>query len=138
MKFVVGFAIDTMLEEVLLIRKLKPQWQKGHLNGVGGKCAGSEWAYDAMRREFHEETGIFIDNWRRFCTTQARDGEVHFFVTLFNKFEVEQKEDEEPVWVSYRPLPIKVVDNLQWMIPMAIAEIPVIAEVTETELITDF
>lgn len=133
MKFVVGFAIDIMLEEVLLIKKLKPDWQAGHLNGVGGKCGVDEHPHDTIRREFYEETGIHIPNikWRRFCEMTARDGTVDFFVAKTNKMEVEQMEAEEPVWVSYKPLPLSIIDNLNWLIPMAVAKRAVFATVHE-------
>ncbi len=131
MKYVVGFAIDIILEEVLLIKKLKPDWQKGFLNGVGGKCKDGEQAHNAITREFREEIGMCITNWRKFCVTKARDGEVHFFVAKVDKVDVGWPEDEQPVWVSYRPLPFMVIDNLNWLIPMAIAKVPVMAKVKE-------
>ena len=71
MNFVVGFAFtpDPLpYTRVLLIRKLKPAWQAGLLNGVGGKIdqyvqmdsqsSRLERPIEAMVREFHEETGV--------------------------------------------------------------------------------
>ena len=43
---------------VLLLRKAKPKWQEGFLNGVGGKIEVGETIAGAMAREFREETGI--------------------------------------------------------------------------------
>ena len=130
--YVVGFAFKN--EKVLLIRKLKPAWQAGFLNGVGGKCEGNENIYVAMEREFHEEVGVIIPraNWRLFCITSARNGMVFFFTTRLNDIKVVQMEDEEPVWVLHRRLfQYKVIDNLRWLIPMALAEVRVRASVTE-------
>lgn len=43
---------------VLLIRKAKPDWQAGLLNGIGGKVEFGEGILQATRREFYEETGL--------------------------------------------------------------------------------
>lgn len=75
--YVVGFAMDD-LGQVVLIRKKRPEWQAGLLNGVGGHietvcrrhdhinsshnsgCAENfpETPVAAMVREFREETGV--------------------------------------------------------------------------------
>lgn len=56
--YVVGFLFSEDKKNVLLVEKIKPLWQKGKLNGVGGKIEKNEFASDAMCREFQEETGI--------------------------------------------------------------------------------
>jgi len=38
-EMVVGFLFDNFSENVLLIKKNRPAWQKDRLNGVGGKIA---------------------------------------------------------------------------------------------------
>jgi 8-oxo-dGTP pyrophosphatase MutT (NUDIX family) len=64
-------------DRVALIRKARPPWQAGLLNGVGGKIEPEDWspffvhdmpapepvALRAMRREFREETGVDFDRW---------------------------------------------------------------------------
>lgn len=63
--YVLGFAF-TGDGRVALIRKNKPEWQAGYLNGIGGKVEGQENSSMAMVREFHEETGVLIpeDKWQ--------------------------------------------------------------------------
>lgn len=56
-EYVLGFAF--MGDEVVLIEKQRPDWQRGFLNGVGGKVeAFDPYAQEAMTREFLEETGV--------------------------------------------------------------------------------
>ncbi len=39
---VAGFLFDESRERVVLIKKQKPEWQSGRLNGVGGKIEPGE------------------------------------------------------------------------------------------------
>ena len=131
-EYIVGFAFRK--QSVLLIRKLKPEWQVGYLNGIGGKIEINETAHQAMSREFEKETGVITSwqQWQRFCTTEARDSRVHFFATKFGDIKVKQMEAEQIGWYRIdENLPEKVIDNLRWLIPMASAKIPVYAAVVE-------
>jgi|SRR5580700_9425572 8-oxo-dGTP diphosphatase len=85
MDYVMGLAFtpDPLpYTRVLMIEKLKPAWQAGKLNGVGGKIdhyleegrGGTDYRrletpLEAMVREFHEETGVLSDqrDWHLFC-----------------------------------------------------------------------
>jgi 8-oxo-dGTP diphosphatase len=53
--YVAGFLFDSKRENVVLIRKNKPEWQADKLNGVGGKIEDGEVPAAAMFREFTEE-----------------------------------------------------------------------------------
>lgn len=55
-EYVLGFLIDDDGGCVALIRKESPSWQKGRLNGIGGKIEPNELPAYAMEREFREET----------------------------------------------------------------------------------
>ena len=56
--YVVGIPIVNQDTEVLLIKKEHPDWQKGYLNGIGGKIERDESPIFAMKREFFEEVHI--------------------------------------------------------------------------------
>lgn len=56
--YVCGFAFSLNLRRVWLIVKNRPAWQKGRVNGIGGRVEGKETATQAMVREFKEETGV--------------------------------------------------------------------------------
>lgn len=61
MNYCLGFAL-TPEGSVALIRKAKPEWQAGKLNGVGGKIEDFDPSpVHAMTREFMEETGVFLE-----------------------------------------------------------------------------
>ncbi len=61
--YVLGFVFDLDYKHVLLVRKNRPFWQKGFLNGVGGHIEGDESAYEAMCRECLEESNLELYNW---------------------------------------------------------------------------
>ena len=67
--YVVGFLFKEDKSSVVLIRKDRPAWQAGKLNGVGGKIEPNESAIDAMVREFREETSVDTNPsiWKHFC-----------------------------------------------------------------------
>lgn len=65
-------------DNVLLIEKQRPEWQKGRLNGVGGKIEPGEADSSAMIREFAEETGLMTYGfqWKHVCTMTFEDSQV--------------------------------------------------------------
>ena len=59
-KYVVSFIFKPKCEYVWLIKKNKPEWQIGCLNGIGGKVEKKETYREAAIRELKEESGVFI------------------------------------------------------------------------------
>lgn len=124
-EYVVGFAFDTQAEKVVLIRKLKPAWQAGLLNGVGGKIEAGELPIDAMIREFEEETGVktsFID-WTNFLTVRGVESTVHCFSAFIDISKARSAEKEKVETHPVFPLPRDTIPNLQWIIPLALDNI---------------
>jgi 8-oxo-dGTP diphosphatase len=64
-KYVLGFYFLEGTFTVVLIRKTRPSWCRGKLNGLGGSIEPNETPVQAMVREFKEESGISttIDQW---------------------------------------------------------------------------
>jgi 8-oxo-dGTP diphosphatase len=133
--YVVGFLFRNRGANVALIRKTKPAWQAGKLNGIGGKVEPGETIQQAMVREFKEETGALVEDWRHFCTLTFRDARIHFFESHEGEDRIDLKTTtEEPVdWygtaqgVVYR----EGIPNLRWLIPMAVDPDEVIAAVQD-------
>lgn len=120
--YVVGFMFNPTEDAVLLIRKTHPDWQKGKLNGVGGRIEESESAAEAMRREFLEETGIDHADWRKFCVLgDARNWQIHFFFAVGPIGKAEELTDERPEIHCVSALPTNTIPNLKWLIPMALS-----------------
>lgn len=122
MKYVCGILLSK--GKFTLIKKNRPEWQKGKLNGIGGKIKSfrsndSESTFNqeenpkvAMAREFEEETGVFIQASRWHCfhiesfvnakTLKADQSgaKVYFFIALGEPEEIDAVEtmtDEEVV-----------------------------------------
>ena len=61
--YVVAFLFTLDFKKVWLIRKEKPDWQKGCLNGIGGKVDKGEHFINAAHRELKEESGVHFKNY---------------------------------------------------------------------------
>ncbi len=143
-RYVVGFMFTTDMRQVVLIRKTRPEWQSGKLNGVGGKVEEHEETYAAMAREFREETGVQFDGWKFFCTLLTGHEEVCFATATSGSASEVKSPTEEPVFLidvttvehdricTGNPMPdpgyggiavAPAVHNLPWLIRMAIDSI---------------
>lgn len=72
--YVVGFAFSQPLGYVAMIKKNRPDWQVGLLNGIGGKIEFGESPLAAQIREFHQECSLGVDdNWRQFATLSGNN-----------------------------------------------------------------
>jgi len=67
-KYTVGFVFDECMNNVLLIHKTHPPFQKDTYNGLGGEIEGVETPEEAMARECEEESNLLIQphHWHRF------------------------------------------------------------------------
>lgn len=132
MKYVLGFLFSGINKDaVSLIRKAKPEWQEGKLNGLGGKIEAGETPRQAMSREFFEEAGVDIEPGLWTAVTRIvfetasmwPFDEMHVFA-----YHAKQrppvlipKTFEMPCYYETMVVPTRrdVIDNLCWLIPMA-------------------
>jgi len=121
---VCGFLFSLDGEYIVLIHKQRPDWQAGKLNGVGGKVEEGEFALEAMRREFAEETGVRVYDWNPFLILEdrAHNFEVTYFRSSYKDLSECATTTDEKIEVfqvgSIFALP--VISNLTWIIPMAL------------------
>jgi len=128
MEYVVGFLFRNLVDgrgysSVVLIEKNKPDWQRGKLNGVGGKIEEGELAEEAMIREFREETGAEVRTWDKFCVLACGEHVIHFFKSFVQvaAVNIQSLTDEPVAWFMVDDLPnLPVLPNLRWLIPLAL------------------
>lgn len=127
--------------KVLLILKDRPEWQKGKLNGIGGKNEidkDSIYMDQTQVREFLEETGIETkkDDWDLFAIisgTETKDSvgtelnstyRVYCFRSFSDKiFKYKHIEIEKPIICNVQDIIMglhKILPNVNWLIPMAL------------------
>jgi len=125
MNYVVGFlfSLDILAKDtkVALIEKQKPEWQKNRFNGIGGKVEDGENPLEAMTREFKEETGALIIDWRPFCEYFWRGDIIYFFESHGDLSKLESKEIEQIKIVKVCEVGnYPIIINLRWLIPLAL------------------
>lgn len=123
-RYVAGFMFSRDRAEVALIRKNKPAWQKGLLNGIGGKIEDGESARQAMIREFWEETGSKSqESFRHFALIHGPTFSVDFFYTVGDLNELRTMEEEQIERVRLADIHVlraDMIENLPWLISLAI------------------
>lgn len=117
------------IEYVYLIRKSRPDWQKGLYNGIGGHIENDETPEYTIVREFKEETGFetIQNDWSKCAVISGDTFIVHFFyafadLTVENFLHrIRTKTDEIvtpiPAFDFYR---YPVIYNLKWLIPLCL------------------
>lgn len=128
--YVCGFFVSG--NTLSLIKKNKPEWQKGKLNGLGGKIEEGETSQEAMQREFREEAGLDIpaSSWKHRITLKGKDFCVHFFVAFewhldksYSEYMVTSNCSEGEI--AYYPFSTihaqpDLIPNLRWIIPFCL------------------
>jgi 8-oxo-dGTP diphosphatase len=120
---VVGFLFTDGGKYVVLIRKRRPDWMAGRLNGPGGKINPDETPDEAMRREYVEETGLGV-LWRGPYLTLTTDHDtlVHFYAARSTAAveAVRTTTDEEVVRRDVGTLHVgDCLPNLAWLVALA-------------------
>jgi 8-oxo-dGTP diphosphatase len=121
---------------ILLIKKSRPKWQYGCLNGIGGKVEPDETPLQAMNREFQEEAGISGLEWDHVSTLNGPDYQVHFFSTWASAkiYNEAKTQTDEPLVKSNvaRLWQFETVPGLYIMIELALDDSGVVKPVILT------
>ncbi len=121
--YVLGFMFSHDLKRVALIKKTKPEWQAGKLNGIGGKVEKEDLDIsNAMNREFMEETGYSQHSWQKYASlTDHYHYKVDVFLTLGNVDQLRTTTEEKVMVIEVAQLEnYEYVPNLKWLIPLAL------------------
>lgn len=131
MRYVLGLAFDKN-KNLVLVRKTKPRWQNGFLNGPGGAVEETDnTPLDAMVREFFEETSIQTsrEDWRYISTIFSDSWKVYVFTLIstddFSDLHMKPTDTDEHLEVLYFRDAIgsmECVSNLSWLIGMCLDE----------------
>ncbi len=73
-----------------------------------------------MRREFLEETGAKVQEWREYVDLQLPYGNVYFLVA-HGAHKLTSVTDEKVRWYKTSDIPkLPVVENVKWLVPLAL------------------
>ncbi len=127
-KYSVGFMFNEDKTQVALVRKTRPEWQAGKLNGPGGKVESGETYDQTMSREFEEEVGgeTNPEDWNLFMVMSGKDFIIHFFTMVGDLTKLLTVGDEELVIEDVKNIHLAradMIDNLPWTVGMALDHI---------------
>lgn len=108
-------------DSVLLIEKLKPDWQRGLYNLPGGKIEPGETAKEAAIRELNEETGLIANSTLDLGDISGDGWRVHVIRCIVPSTVIESKTDEHVFWCPFREAirSPRLINNLKLVIPLA-------------------
>lgn len=122
-EYVLALLFTPDRRRIALIRKTRPAWQAGRVNALGGKLAPGETAADAARREVREEAGVDVAGWEPVLEWDDAEYRMHVLRAISPAAErVRTAEDQAVFLADVRVLPDEVIDNLRWLIPLALDE----------------
>ena len=119
--YVLALLFSADRSRVVLMRKSRPAWQAGRVNALGGKLMPDESPLDAARREVREEAGVQVDRWEEFLVWDDPVYRMHV-VRAFDDAALRARtaEDQEVFLADVRALPPELIDNLRWLVPLAL------------------
>ncbi len=143
-KYVLGFMFDPFKNKVVLLKKLKPKWQEGWYNGVGGKVEEIDKnSKQSMVREFEEETGVSTleDEWESLLEMKE-DGKfsVEVFYCFSDKYIQATTMEEEIVCIfdlseDWQFIRANSISNIPWLI---MASLDTDAEIKRLKLSAEY
>lgn len=107
--------------QIVLMHKTRPAWQAGRVNALGGKVAPAESPVEAARREVAEEAGVDVAGWEEFLVWSDPVYRMHALRAFDAAALVARTaEDQEVFRAPVDGLPPNLIDNLRWLIPLAL------------------
>ncbi len=119
--YVLALLFTADAREVVLVRKTRPVWQAGRVNALGGKVHEGEHLIDAARREVLEEAGVDVEQWEEFLVWHDAEYRLRVVRAFDDAARLSRTaEDQEVFLADVGGLPLNVIDNLRWIIPLAL------------------
>ena len=112
---------ERYIEDTIFIRKNRPHYLKGLLNGVEGHIEPGEDPVEAMRRELKEETGQDISE-KRWSLGVVLDYEeegykIWVFRSSTTEDKLQQLTDEKVLWLSSTEMEHEnFAPNVRWLL----------------------
>ena len=119
--YVLALLFSADRRQVVLMRRTRPAWQAGRVNALGGKLLPDESPGGAARREVREEAGVDVAAWEEFLVWDDPVYRLHV-VRAFDDAALRARtaEDQEVFLAEVRALPAELIDNLRWLVPLAL------------------
>lgn len=125
-QYCLTFAFDHF-DNVALILKKRPEWQAGHWNGIGGKVEPTDFDHiAASQREFEEETGMKIHRESFKPVGEMTSPRWIVYVNAVRQAGIRNcvtMTDEEVAIFEIDNLPMNMISNLDFLIPMCLAKL---------------
>lgn len=119
--FVLALLYSEDLQRIVLMRRTRPAWQAGRVNALGGRLLPGETAEAAARREVREECGVDVAAWREVLVWEDAEYRMHVMAATSDRArEARTLEDQEVFLADVYALPPTVIDNLRWLVPLAL------------------
>jgi 8-oxo-dGTP diphosphatase len=120
-EYVLALLFTADRRQVVLMRRTRPAWQSGRINALGGRIMAGETAREAARREVREECGVDIAEWTEVLVWKDAEYEMHAMRAVDDRARgARTMEDQEVFLGDVRALAENVIDNLRWLVPLAL------------------
>lgn len=119
--YVLALLFTANRRQVVLIRRTRPVWQAGRVNALGGRLVDGESPGDAARREVREESGVEVKEWAEVLVWDDAEYRMHVMRAVSELAGAARTmEDQEVFLADVESLPANVIDNLRWLVPLAL------------------
>lgn len=121
LRYVLALLFTPDRQRIVLVEKTRPAWQAGLVNALGGKLGEGESAVAAARREVREEAGVDVAGWEEVLVWR----DPQYVMSVVRAFDTaaaaaRTAEDQRVFLADVAALPARVIDNLRWIIPLAL------------------
>jgi 8-oxo-dGTP diphosphatase len=107
--------------QVVLMRRTRPAWQAGRVNALGGGIISGETPAGTARREVREECGVDVAEWDEVLVWEDAEYRMHVMRAMSSRAsDARTLEDQEVFLADVNALPANVIDNLRWLVPLAL------------------